>query len=95
MELPARFKKLLEAELDKPKSQQRLSEDFFIEMEKSLKTVTRRLPDYGERIDEIRDTLVEKFREGRITAVTDFRQLSKIATAIDALGVAQRRLNGR
>ena len=29
-------------------------------------------------------------REGTIQAVTDFRQLSKIATAVDTLGIAQR-----
>jgi ParB family transcriptional regulator, chromosome partitioning protein len=93
MELPDRFKDMLVVELEKPKSQQRLSEDFFLEMEKSLKTVTRRLPNYQPRIDNIRDTLIEKFRNGTISAVTDFRDLAKIATAIDTLGVAQRTAN--
>ncbi|QNM82029.1 ParB/RepB/Spo0J family partition protein [Sphingomonas sabuli] len=88
--LPGRFKSLLMEELEKPKSQQKLSEDFFIEMERSLKTVTRRLPEYEEDLDRIRDTLIEKFRDGKIAAITDFRQLSKIATAIEGLGVAQR-----
>jgi len=90
LELPNRFKKLLLEELDKPKAQQRLSEDFFIEMEKSLKTVLKRLPEYENNLNGIRNTLIEKFRSGTISAVTDFRQLSKIATAIDGLGVAHR-----
>jgi ParB family chromosome partitioning protein len=90
LDLPSRFKTLLLEELDKPKAQQRLSEDFFIEMEKALKTVVRRIPDYGPSLNAIRDTLVEKFRSNTISAVTDFRQLSKIATAIDSLGVAQK-----
>lgn len=90
VDLPARFKKLLRDELEKPKSQQRLTEDFFLEMEKSLKTVTRRIQDYEPRIDEIRNTLIAKFKSGVISAVTDFRHLSKIATAIDGLGVAQK-----
>ncbi|XYD09637.1 ParB/RepB/Spo0J family partition protein [Methylobacterium sp. NMS12] len=90
LDLPDRFKSLLREELDKPKSQQRLTEDLFIEMEKSLKAVTRRLPEYSTRIDEIRDTLVTKFQEKTISAVTDFRQLSKIATAVEGLGVAHR-----
>src|SRR5690348_12197556 len=59
-------------------------------MQKSLKAVVRRLPEYEPRLDEIRDTLVAKFRGKIISAVTDFRQLSKIATAVDTLGVAQR-----
>jgi ParB family transcriptional regulator, chromosome partitioning protein len=90
IELPTRFKTMLVKELDRPKSQQRLSEDFFIEMERSLKTVVNRLPVYEPRLDQIRDTLISKFRSGTISAVTDFRQLSKIATAIDGLGIAQR-----
>jgi ParB family transcriptional regulator, chromosome partitioning protein len=90
IELPARFKDMLIKELDRPKSQQKLSEDFFIEMERSLKTVVNRLPEYGANLDRIRDTLIEKFRSGTIRAVTDFRQLSKIATAVDGLGVAHR-----
>ncbi|MFN3747126.1 MAG: ParB/RepB/Spo0J family partition protein [Sphingorhabdus sp.] len=85
--LPARFKDLLLRELEKPKLQQKLSEDFFIEMEKSLKTVVKRLPEYGSRLDEVRDALVSKFARGKISAVTDFRQLSKIATALDNLDV--------
>ena len=89
IDLPERFKTLLVEELAKPKSQQRLSEDFFLEMEKSLKAVVKRLPDYEPKIDKIRDTLISKFQKGTISAVTDFRQLSKIATAVDTLGVAQ------
>lgn len=85
--LPARFKDLLLRELEKPKLQQKLSEDFFIEMEKSLKTVVKRIPEYEQKIDEVRDALVAKFARGQISAVTDFRQLSKIATALDNLDV--------
>jgi ParB family transcriptional regulator, chromosome partitioning protein len=90
LDLPDRFQDMLLVELGLPKSQQKLSEDFFIEMEKSLKAITKRIPEYGGRLDEIRDVLVQKFRGGQIPAVTDFRQLSKIATAVDSLGIAQR-----
>lgn len=90
LKLPPRFKTMLMDELEKPKAQQQLSEDFFIEMERALGTVRRRLPEYDGRIDDIRDTLIEKFRNQTISAVTDFRQLSKIATAVDSLGLAQR-----
>ena len=87
--LPDRFKTMLLDELEKPKLQQRITEDFFIEMEKALKAVVRRIPKYNERLDEIREVLVNKFRAKTISAVTDFRQLSKIATAVEKLGVAQ------
>ena len=86
LDLPEQFKEMLLEELEHPKSRQKLSEDFFIEMERSLKTITKRLPEYESGLDDIRYALVEKFREGTIQAVTDFRQLSKIATAVDNLG---------
>ncbi|MFT3976583.1 MAG: ParB/RepB/Spo0J family partition protein [Sphingomonas bacterium] len=85
--LPVRFKDMLLKELEKPKLQQKLSEDFFIEMEKSLRTVIKRIPEYESKIDNIRDALVTKFEKGKISAVTDFRQLSKIATALDNLDI--------
>lgn len=87
--LPDRFKEMLLEELQLPKSQQKLTEDFFIEMERSLKTVTNRIPEFGKDIDTLRDTLVKKFRDNTIGAVTDFRQLSKIATSIETLGVEE------
>ena len=87
LDLPERFKGMLLQELELPKLQQKLSEDLFIEMERSLKTVTNQLPEYADRIDDIRDTLITKFRDGVIPAVTDFRQLSKIATAVKNIGL--------
>ena len=87
LDLPDKYKEMLLKELEFPKSRQKLSEDFFIEMERSLKTITKRFPDYREGLDNIRDTLVNKFQSGAITAVTDFRQLSKIATAVDNVSI--------
>ncbi len=90
MDLPERFKQELLAELHLPKSRQKLSEDFFIEMEKSLKTVVKRLPEYGRSLDKVRSALIKKFRADKITAITDFRLLSKIATSVDNLDVAHK-----
>lgn len=90
MEMPPQFEQMLMKELSLPKSRQKITEDFFIEMERSLKTVIKRLPQFDADIDNIRSTLVDKFRGGAIEAVTDFRQLSKIATAIDNIGIKKR-----
>ena len=90
LNLPDRYKEDLLRELALPKSQQKLSEDFFLEMEKSLKTICRRLPEYQDQQDKIRDALVAKFRDGVISAVTDFRQLSKIASATKQLGISEK-----
>ncbi len=88
--LPKKFKGMLIEELRLPKSKQKLSEDLFIEMEKSLNTVKMRLPKFKPDIEQIRDVLVNKVKSGVITAVTDFRQLSKIATAINNLGLQEK-----
>jgi ParB/RepB/Spo0J family partition protein len=83
IDLPERYKDLLLQELELPKARQKLSEDLFIEMERSLKAVVKRIPAYERRIDAIRDVLLDKYKNGKIAAVTDFRQLAKIATATD------------
>jgi len=94
LDMPSKFKNSLLEELKLPKSKQKLSEDFFIEMERSLKTVTKRIPKYENNLNEIRDTLVTKYKANVIEAVTDFRQLSKIATAIENLGLKAKQAEG-
>jgi len=81
IELPEKYKSLIKKELEVPKSKQKLTEDFFIEMESSLKTVRRNYPQVLEDIDEVRDNLINKFRTGTIRNLVDFRQISKLATA--------------
>jgi ParB family transcriptional regulator, chromosome partitioning protein len=89
LDLPAKYWELLEKELALPKPIQKLSEDFFIEMERSLKTVTHRLPTAIPNLDRARDALIGKFRNGVIGNITDFRMLSKIATSIKNIGVKE------
>lgn len=91
IDLPERFQEMILEELKKPKSQQSLTEDFFIEMERALKTVFTRVPELAERENEIRDVLIQKFNSKTIKAVTDFRMLSKIATSIEGLGIERDR----
>jgi len=81
MELPQQYKDELLAELDKPKTHQKLSEDFFIEMERALKTIERALPDIVQNKDRVRRVLIDKYRKGIIANVVQFRQLPKIARA--------------
>jgi len=82
MELPDPYKDEIRKELNKPKAQaHKLTEDFFIEMERSLKTVERALPQVIDDKDRVRDVLIEKYRKGTIRNVTDFRDMSKIARA--------------
>lgn len=91
LDLPEKYRSLLLQELELPKHRQKLSEDFFIEMEKSLKTVTKRVPSVMKHPDNVRDALIKKYRAGVISNIVDFRKLSKIATAVEGLGVTERK----
>lgn len=92
LDLPAKYVSVLEQELYLPKTSQQLSEDFFIEMEKSLKTVQNRVPLAISNLDSARDALISKFRAKTITNITDFRKLSKIATSISNVGAKEARV---
>jgi ParB/RepB/Spo0J family partition protein len=81
MALPEKDRDLLNAELDKPKAQQRFSEDFFVELQKSLRTIERRLPELSDNIDEMREVFIKKYEDGDIKAVTDFRLLARMSGA--------------
>ena len=89
VDLPGKYKNMLQEELSLPKPLQKISEDLFIEMERALKTVKARLPTAIGRLDSARDALIKKFRNGTINNITDFRKLSKIATSIKNLGVKE------
>lgn len=82
--LPAHYRDLILAELEKPKPQQKLTEDFFIEMERALKTVQRNMPDLlpGDREKEqVRRVLIEKYKKEIIPNRVHFRKIAKIARA--------------
>lgn len=79
--LPAKYRALIEKELGKAKRQQKLTEDFFIEMERALRTVELAMPAAIDDKDRVRDVLIEKFRKGVIPNRVHFRQLGKIARA--------------
>lgn len=81
MELPEKYKKILLTELKKPKTQQKLSEDFFIEMEKAITTVQRAIPDLISNRNHARDVFLEKYEKGVIENLVDFRKIAKIARA--------------
>lgn len=81
LDLPEQHRDMLLQELKKPKLEQKLTEDFFIEMERALKTVERAMPGSIPNKDVVRSILIEKFRGGTIRNRTDFRLLPKIAKA--------------
>jgi len=85
MGLPQHYVDDILVELKKPKNEQKLTEDFFIEMERGLKTVERALPQAlpdGDK-DKARRILIKKFQTGVIENRVHFRNLPKIARATE------------
>lgn len=83
LELPEQYRAMILTELHKPKAKQKLSEDFFIEMEKSLRTVAKHMPDVIPNKDAVRQTLLKKYERDVIRNLVDLRDISKIARAED------------
>jgi ParB family transcriptional regulator, chromosome partitioning protein len=81
MDMPDEYREQLMVELQKPKSQQQLSEDFFIEMERSLKTVERVLPEALQDKNVARDVLIDKYKAKIIPNVVHLRMIPKVARA--------------
>ncbi len=81
IDLPESYKEMILSELNKPKSQQRLTEDLFIEMERALKTVDSYMPGLIEDKNEVRNVLIEKYEHELIPNIVHLRQIPKIARA--------------
>lgn len=81
IDLPRKYQEMLLEEIKKPKSRQTISEDLFIEMEKSLKTIERAMPDVIPNKDKARQALLKKYKDGVIANIVDFRKVGKIARA--------------
>src|ERR1700694_1942014 len=80
MELPQHYIDDILLELQKPKSAQKLTEDFFIEMERGLKTVERAMPNSfpdGNK-DKARQVLIKKFQAHVIDNRVHFRFLERL-----------------
>jgi ParB family transcriptional regulator, chromosome partitioning protein len=80
-DLPDKYKEDMLDELKKPKAEQKLTEDLFIEMERALKTVERALPHVIDNKDRVRKVLISKYESGVIPNRVHFRNVAKIARA--------------
>lgn len=79
LDLPDRYRQMILEELKKPKRSQKISEDLFIELERSLRVVEQQLPDLVDDKDRVRDVLLDKYRRNVIGNIVQFRQIAKIA----------------
>jgi ParB family chromosome partitioning protein len=88
LELPERYQRMLLGEAEKPKDQQKVTVDLFVEVNKSKRVVKKYLPEVFEHISEGEyvDAMVDKYAMGVVNNVVRFRDISKIARAERAGG---------
>ena len=86
LNMPLKYQNMLLEEAAKPRSEQHVKADLFIEIYKSLHSVERHIPEVFERVTKAQyvDSLVGKYLEGTIDNVVSFRNISKIARAENA-----------
>jgi ParB/RepB/Spo0J family partition protein len=81
MGLPKKYRDEILRELHKPKSQQRVTEELFVEMERALRVVEKKMPEVIPNRDTVRRVLLKKYKEKTIDNKVHFRQIAKIARA--------------
>lgn len=91
LELPAKYRRMLISEAHKPREQQSVTADLFVEINKSARAIERYVPEVFEEVTQAQyvDSMVKKYRSGVVRAVTEFRNVSKIARAERAGGSAE------
>ncbi|MGH7800736.1 MAG: ParB/RepB/Spo0J family partition protein [Thermodesulfobacteriota bacterium] len=83
LELPKKYQKMLLMEAEKPRDQQKVTPDLFVEINKSYNVIERYTPEVFNSIDksEYVDSMVSKYINGIVNNVVRFRDISKIARA--------------
>ena len=91
LDLPSKYQHLLLKESEKPRSEQRIKADLFIEIYKSLHVIERHAPEVLKAVSKSRyvDSMVQKYVDGTIDNVVAYREVSKIARA-ELAGVDRR-----
>jgi ParB family chromosome partitioning protein len=81
--LPEKYKVMLLKESEKPRKEQLVTADLFIEVYKSMHVVERYTPEVFDKIDkdEYIEAMVEKYVSRIIDNVVAYREVSKIARA--------------
>jgi len=83
LELPQHYQDLLLSEAAKPKDEQKVKVDLFIEINKAKSAVRRYVPEVFTEVseEEFVESLVDKYTTGLVPSVTSFRDISKMARA--------------
>lgn len=93
LSLPKKYQEIIWKELEKPKGEQKFTEDLFIEIKKSIKTIESYLPEIVEKhkSNKILDVFFEKYKEGIENNRVRFRDISKIARG-ELVGIPRQKI---
>lgn len=83
LDLPEKYRKMLLKEAEKPKDQQKIKPDLFVEIHKSRNVIERYVPEFFDKVskNQYLDSMIAKYLSGTINNVVKFRDISKIARA--------------
>jgi ParB family chromosome partitioning protein len=83
LDLPVKYQRMLLKEAEKPRKEQRIKPDLFIEIYKSLHTIERYTPEVLDTVKkaEYVDAMVGKYMSGVVDNVVGYREVTKIARA--------------
>ena len=92
LELPEKYRNMLIEEAQKPRHQQKIKADLFVELNKSKRVIQGYAPEVFEYVgeDEYVDSMFQKYMSGVVNNVVHFRDVSKIARAERVGGDAER-----
>lgn len=81
LDLPKPYQKMLLKEAKKPRNEQRIKVDLFLEVYKTLHVVQKYTPEVFVKVSESQfiDSMVNKYVSGVVDNVVGYRELSKIA----------------
>ena len=81
LELPERYRDMLMEESQKPRDQQKVKADLFVELNKSKRVIERYAPAVFGQVaeDQYVESMLQKYLTGVVKNVVHFRDVSKIA----------------
>jgi ParB/RepB/Spo0J family partition protein len=88
--LPKKYQKIIWQELEKPRGEQKYTEDLFLEIKKSIKTIKNYVPEVAAKYKENKliDIFYNKYKSTIVSNRVEFRNISKIARG-EKVGIAR------
>ena len=93
LNLPSKYQNIIWRELEKPKGEQKYTEDLFLEIRKSIKAIENYQPEIIKRYNpsKLLDIFFNKYKAEIVTNRVAFRDISKIARA-ERVGISKQKV---